>query len=124
MVLLLLLDKGPQGANCTECLWNKNKLRKGYFWPIRIGVRHTGISLGYLFNEALLFKIILYDFVRWVNEGYYILSFLNELTVFQLFNSLARQDNNVILRIFVLFNGFLLSYLLCLPLYRRRYLSF
>jgi len=71
-----LLGKGPQGANCTECLWNRNRLRKRYFWPVRVGVRHTGISLGYLLNEAVVFKVILYDFVRWVEEGYYILRLL------------------------------------------------
>jgi hypothetical protein len=64
MVLVLLLDKSPQGANCTECLWNRNGLRKGYFWPIRIGVRYTGIPLGYLLNEAVVFRVIFYDFVR------------------------------------------------------------
>jgi hypothetical protein len=90
MVLLLLLGKGPQGANCTECLWNKNRLKKGYFWPVKIGVRYTGISLGYLLNEVVVVKVILYDFARWVKESYHILSFLNEITVFQLFNGLAR----------------------------------
>jgi hypothetical protein len=76
MVLLLLLGKGPQGANCTERRWNRNRLRKRYFWPVRVGVRHTGISLGYLLNEAIVFKVILYDFVRWVEEGCYILPLL------------------------------------------------
>jgi hypothetical protein len=44
-------------------LWRRNRLRKGYFWPVRIGVRHTGISLGYLLNGAVVFRVILYDFV-------------------------------------------------------------
>jgi hypothetical protein len=124
MVLLLMLGKGPQGANCTECLWNRNRLRKGYFWSVRIGVRYTGIGLGYLLNKAVVFRVILYDFVRWVEESRHILSFLDESTVFQLFDGLARQVDNVIIGIFVLFNSFFLSHLLCLLLYRRRYLSF
>jgi hypothetical protein len=68
-------------------LWNRNRLRKGCFWPVRISARFTGISLGYLLNEAVVFRVILYDFVRWVEESCDILPFLDELTVFQLFGS-------------------------------------
>ena len=78
----MLLGKGPQGTNCIKCLWNGDRLREGYFWPIRIGVRYTGIGLGYLFNEVIVFRFILYGFIRWVEESCYILSFLDEMTVF------------------------------------------
>jgi hypothetical protein len=47
-----------------------------YFWLVRVGVRYTGISLGYLLNEVIVVRFILYDFVRWVKEGYHILSLM------------------------------------------------